>query len=108
MIGVETLPEKKKSEYWKFDEGVYPDSSKPLLITQPTSDSPPVYKADAENKFGFEADVRGSLVLDVRVGARVFLISMVPNRSTLSTFLALARRMSPGFTSRQRPSSSPT
>jgi hypothetical protein len=22
MIGVETLPEKKKGEYWKFDEGV--------------------------------------------------------------------------------------
>ena len=38
MIGVETLPEKKKSEYWKFDEGVYPDSSKPLLIAQPTFD----------------------------------------------------------------------
>jgi hypothetical protein len=23
MIGVETLPEKKKSESWKFDEGVF-------------------------------------------------------------------------------------
>ncbi|KAF9644252.1 hypothetical protein BDM02DRAFT_3122223 [Thelephora ganbajun] len=36
MIGVETLPEKKKGEYWKFDE---------------------IYKPGSENKFGFEADI---------------------------------------------------
>lgn len=36
MIGVETLPGKKKGEHWKFDE---------------------VYKPGEENKFGFEDDI---------------------------------------------------
>jgi len=36
MIGVETLPAKKKGEDWKFDE---------------------IYKPDSENEFGFEADI---------------------------------------------------
>lgn len=56
MIGVETLPEKKKSESWKFDEGA--------CLKSPNSCSSPlipcyslVYKPDSENKFGFEADV---------------------------------------------------
>jgi len=36
MIGVETLPQKKKGEHWSFDG---------------------VYAPDSENKFGFEADI---------------------------------------------------
>jgi len=32
MIGVETLPQKKKNEKWKFDGGVYPGTPKLLFI----------------------------------------------------------------------------
>jgi len=32
MIGVETLPEKKKGESWKFDESACPEFSKLLFI----------------------------------------------------------------------------
>ena len=30
MIGVETLPQKKKGEYWQFDEGACRATTKPL------------------------------------------------------------------------------
>lgn len=32
MIGVETLPEKKKGQYWEFDEGVHPEIRKTALL----------------------------------------------------------------------------
>lgn len=56
MIGVETLPEKKKGEHWVFDHGVCPKFTK-LADGSTDISQLSVYSPDAENKFGFEADV---------------------------------------------------
>lgn len=58
MIGVETLPKKKKGEHWEFNHGAYPKYTKLLFLPQPHISPPSVYSPDPElNKFGFEADV---------------------------------------------------
>ena len=56
MIGVETLPKKKKGEHWTFDEGVWLKFTKPLFSTSDIS-PPSVYQRDSDNHFGFENEV---------------------------------------------------